>query len=121
MTISRKRCRMVKINSAGVLLTLMLSISLMTIVVLSCNNTNKNTAVVNQTKNQVAEEPYSDFLDQVNSGNVVMVKINYLELTLDIELKNKKKYRSAFPPNYDVNKALEGKVKTIIVDQGSRP
>jgi len=111
---------MVKIKSTGVFLTLMLFASLTTMIVASCNRTNKtngNTPVVTDpTKQQVKSESFSAFLDQVDSDRVALVKIHQLGYSLDIELKNKQKCMTGFPPNFDIRKALEGKVKIIIVD-----
>jgi cell division protease FtsH len=67
-------------------------------------------------RQQPKEESFSDFQNQVDRDSVAVVKIHNRDQTLDIELKNKQKFKTAFPANYDITKFLEGKVKVIEVD-----
>ncbi len=67
-------------------------------------------------RQQPKQESFSDFLNQVNRDSVDSVKIHNRDQTLDIILKNKQQFKTAFPPNYDIAKALDGKVKTVEVD-----
>ncbi len=67
-------------------------------------------------RQQPKEESFSDFLNQVQRDSVASVKIYNKDLRLEGELKNKQKFKTAFPPDFDITKALEGKVKTIEVD-----
>ncbi|HEY5532341.1 MAG TPA: ATP-dependent zinc metalloprotease FtsH [Candidatus Anoxymicrobiaceae bacterium] len=67
-------------------------------------------------RQQPKQESFSDFLNQVNRDSVDSVKIHNRDQTLDIILKNKQQFKTAFPPNYDIAKVLDGKVKTVEVD-----
>ena len=67
-------------------------------------------------RQQPKQESFSDFLNQVNRDSVNSVKIHNRDQTLDITLNNKQQFKTAFPPNYDIAKAIDGKVKTVEVD-----
>jgi len=61
-------------------------------------------------------EAFTDFMNQVDQGTVSNVKIYEKDQTIDVEIENGKKYKTAFPPNFDLKKLLAGKVKTIDFD-----
>ncbi len=67
-------------------------------------------------RQQPKEESFSDFLNQVDRDSVASVKIFNRDQRLEGTLKNKQRFKTAFPPDFDIAKALQGKVKTIEVD-----
>ncbi len=67
-------------------------------------------------RQQPKEESFSDFLEQVDRESVASVKIYNRDQRIEGVLKNKQKFKTAFPPDFDIAAALEGKVKTIEVD-----
>jgi len=52
---------------------------------------------------------FTDFLSQVDRNQVASVTVFNKDQTLQYELKNKEQFKTAFPPNYDIAKALVGK------------
>ncbi len=67
-------------------------------------------------RQQPEKESFSDFLNQVERGSVASVTIYNKDQTLAVELKNKKEFTTAFPPDFDIVTALEDKVKNVEVD-----
>ena len=67
-------------------------------------------------RQQPKEESFSDFLNQVDRDSVASVKIYNRDQRIEGTLKNKQGFKTAFPPDFDIIKALQGKVKTIEVD-----
>lgn len=67
-------------------------------------------------RQQPRQESFSEFRDQVDRGAVSSVKIYDRDLTIEGMLKNKAKFKTAFPANYDITKLVEGKVEQIEVD-----
>lgn len=65
---------------------------------------------------QPRQESFSEFRGQVDRGAVSSVKIYDRDLTIEGMLKNKAKFKTAFPANYDITKLVEGKVEQIEVD-----
>jgi len=59
---------------------------------------------------------FTDFLGQVDRNQVSSVTIFNKDQTLQYELKNKEQFKTAFPPNYDISKALVGKGIQITVN-----
>jgi len=59
---------------------------------------------------------FTDFLSQVDRNQVASVTVFNKDQTLQYELKNKEQFKTAFPPNYDIAKALVGKNITIDVN-----
>ncbi len=62
------------------------------------------------------EKSFTDFMSQVDRGAVASAKIFNRDQRIEYELKNKEKFRTFFPTQYDITTALQGKVKTIQVD-----
>ena len=67
-------------------------------------------------RQQPKEESFSDFLNQVERDSVASVKIFNRDQRIEGVLKNKQTFKTAFPPDFDIIAALDGKVKTIEVD-----
>jgi cell division protease FtsH len=67
-------------------------------------------------RQQPKEESFSDFLNQVDRDSVASVKIFNRDQRIEGTLKTKQGFKTAFPPDFDITKALQGKVKTIEVD-----
>jgi cell division protease FtsH len=59
---------------------------------------------------------FTDFLSQVDRNQVASVTVFNKDQTLQYQLKNKEQFKTAFPPNYDIAKALVGKNITMEVN-----
>jgi cell division protease FtsH len=64
----------------------------------------------------IEEQPFTEFLGQVDNEKVTKVKIYNQDQQLEYELKNGKKYKTAFPSEYNVAGTLEGQKVEIEVD-----
>ena len=62
------------------------------------------------------QEAFSQFHYQADQGIVSSVKIYSRDLTIDVDLKDGTRFKTAFPADFDIKKFLEGKVKTVEVD-----
>ncbi|PKQ28596.1 MAG: cell division protein FtsH [Candidatus Anoxymicrobium japonicum] len=62
------------------------------------------------------EKTFSRFMEQVREDKVMTVKIFNRDQRIEYELKNKECFKTAFPVNYDITKALAGKHVSIAVD-----